>query len=168
MSDHGIPTLAEVEQEAQAQTMAEVGQMDRRVARVCGPALYLAPDPSSPTFRGGTILIGPKHGYDEVQIQVVWRMENPTHAARLFVLTTCVEEPSAESPWADITESYDRKRATKLREPATWATENHLMLTYREVYAPFVGFRLETDPMDTRLMARLWVILVGHGEGGKS
>lgn len=134
---------------------------------VNGPAIYLLwhPENERQEPEGGVIIYAPVLNYDEVVLQVSWKMVDPSAKARFDLVQTLVEyPPKLDDPsiWTPLLDQYDREKSTVLHAPGMAAAENRMRLRYHDLHATYLGLRLVSLPCNARASARIDALLLGH------
>jgi hypothetical protein len=139
------------------------------VGGCCGPSLLMLHDPESGGSSNDMMIVQPMPNYDELGLQIAWKMADPTHLARLELVKTLEWDAKLEDPeaWHPMLDQYDRKRSTFIVPPNEWAAENRLVLRYADVHCHSIGVTLRArsktgpiPPWGARMYARIWSLLI--------
>jgi len=153
-------TRAEFEQDT-----AEMLAGEAPPTRMNGPGLLMFCEPDTPQPATGMLLVQPMRHYDELILQVEWKMVDPGYRALFDLVQTIAEFPCDEgTAWTPLREQYDPRKSTWMMCPSQLCSENLMRLRYRGLHVTAIGAKLLTSPVGAPLRARIWTLLLGHGE----
>ncbi len=88
-------------------------------------------------------LLIPISGYNIFTIQGIWKTTNPTDKISFRILKT-LDESYTNDFWHPIGE-FDKKTSHYLIHPDIPSAENQFILTYKNVYAEYLGIKISSE-----------------------
>lgn len=128
--------------------------------RVNGPALLLSCHKDA-DGSNDCMLMMPMTGFDEVTLQAVWQMADPTHEAKLAMFQTL--------DWDTTTANWIPLDTLLLPTEREWFTSNQMSIHLPRICCQYLGVKLMArspsgpiPPGKARFDGRIWTTLAGH------